>query len=151
MESSTARVTPAKSKLVEPCFVNPSSHAAVKELMRHVGRLAGVTKYEGTERQRVAMTCDGVPYMLMRKVIQESRLLAAKNYLQSLGWIDTTTLNVKDLKAVLRSKKLPVSGTKADLLARVDHHINAPVVASADVRSFEGEFDWVVPCMGGLH
>ena len=44
-----------------------------------------------------------------------------------------------------------MSGTKADLLARVDHHINAPVVASADVRSFEGEFDWVVPWMGGLH
>ena len=44
-----------------------------------------------------------------------------------------------------------MSGTKADLLARVDHHINAPVVASADVRSFEGEFDWVVPCIGKLH
>ena len=112
VESSTAMVTPAKSKLVEPCFVNPSSHAAVKELMRHVSRLAGVTKYGGSERQWVAMTCDGVPYMLMRKVIQESRLLAAKNYLQSLGWIDTTTLNVKDLKAVLKSKKLPVSGQR---------------------------------------
>ena len=150
VESSTAMVTPAKSKLVEPCFVNPSSHAAVKELMRHVSRLAGVTKYGGSERQWVAMTCDGVPYMLMRKVIQESRLLATKSYLQSLSWIGTT-LNVKDLKAVLNSKSLPVSATKADLLARVDYHINGPVVANADVRSLEGEVDWVVPCMGGFH
>ena len=84
VKSSTAMVTPAKSNLVEPCFVNPSSHAAAKELMRH-GRLAGVMKYGGIERQCVAMTYDGVPYMLMRKVIQESRLLAAKSYLQSLG------------------------------------------------------------------
>ena len=87
------------------------------------------------------MTCDGVPYMFLRKVIQESRLLAAKSYPQSLGWIDTTTLNVKDLKAVLKSKNLPVYETKADLLARVDHYIIAPVVANADVRSFEGEFN----------
>ena len=87
MESSTARVTPAISKLVEPCFVNPSSHAAVEELMRHVGQLAGVTRYGGTERQWVAMTCDGVPYMFMRKLIQESRLLAAKK-LSSVSGLD---------------------------------------------------------------
>ena len=45
VESSTAMVTPAKSKLVGPCSVNPSSHAAVKEQMRHAGRLAVVTQY----------------------------------------------------------------------------------------------------------
>ena len=77
----------------------------------------------------------------MRKVIQESRLLAAKSYPQSLGRIDTTTLNVKDLKAVLKSKKIARVWTKADLLARVDHYIIAPVVVNGDVRSFEGEFN----------
>lgn len=49
--TSTPSICPASSKLVEPCFVNPSSHAAVKELLRHVARLAGVVQYGASDRQ----------------------------------------------------------------------------------------------------
>ena len=52
--------SPAKTKLIEPCFVNPSSRAAVKESMRHVGELASVTEYGGEKREWLALTCDGV-------------------------------------------------------------------------------------------
>ena len=36
-DSSAPNVIPAVCKLVEPCFVNPASQAAVKELLRHAG------------------------------------------------------------------------------------------------------------------
>ena len=52
--SSADSVTPAVSTLVEPCCVNPSSHAAVQELLRHVGRYAGATQYGGNKREWVA-------------------------------------------------------------------------------------------------
>ena len=120
--------SPAKTKLIELCFVNPSSRAAVLELMRHVGQLAGVTQYGGAKREWLGLTCDEVPYMLMRKVIQEAKLNAAKEKLCLLGWVDTSKMFVKDLKAVLKAKKLPLLGSKADLISRIEREINAPLL-----------------------
>ena len=123
--------------------------------MTHIGRCASVTSYGGSKREWLSLTCDGVPYMLMRKVMQEATFAAMKEKLGTLGWIDTSKMLVKDLKAVLKLKKLPVSGLKADLIARIDSDINRPLLDSPLVKSIlgevAGEFDWVVPCIGGLH
>ena len=151
-ESATPCVPTAKCVLVEPCFVNPSSLEAVKELMRHVGQLGSVTQYGGKKREWMALSCDGVPYMLMRKVIQNSGVETCLEKLKKFGWVDTSRLYVKDLKSVLRERNLPLSGTKADLVARIEEHVNRPVLDSClDKVAFEGEFEWVIPCMGGLH
>ena len=121
-------IHPAVSALVEPCFVNPSSLAAVKVLLRHVGQCAGVAKYGGNKREWLAVTCDGVPYMLLRKAIQEARLIAQQDSLSAVGWVDSSKLLLKDLKTLLHSRNLPVRGNKAELLARVEH-INGPILA----------------------
>ena len=61
-------------------------------------------------------------------------------------------MTMKDLKTVLRENSLATSGVKADLIARVKDNINQPILQKhLHQVSFEGEFDWVVPCMGGLH
>lgn len=60
-ESGPATISPSCSKLVAPCFVNPSLYIAVKKLMRHISRYAEVASYGGTKRQWVALTCDGLP------------------------------------------------------------------------------------------
>ena len=78
-------VSRAECKLVEPCFVNPGSLAAVKELLRHIGQLASVSQYGGSKQEWLAVTCDGVPYMLIRKAVKEAKRLAGKDHLTSLG------------------------------------------------------------------
>ena len=88
----------------------------------------------------------------MRKVIQNSRVETCLEKLKKFGWVDTSRLYVQDLKSVLRERNLPLSCTKADLVARIEEHVNRPVLDSClDKVAFEGEFEWVIPCMGGLH
>ena len=95
---------PAKTCLLEPCFVNPSLRQAIEQLLRRIGRCASVTSYGSSEREWLSLTCDGVPYRLMRKVVQEATFAAMKEKLETLGWIDTSKMLVKDLKAVLKLK-----------------------------------------------
>ena len=61
-------------------------------------------------------------------------------------------MTIPQLKAALRRSGLPVSGRKHALLARVEE-MNDKVLqnCSAGGMMCEGEFDWVVPQMGGLH
>lgn len=127
--TSTPSLLPASSKLLEPYFVNPSSRAAMKEL-GHVGRLVGVAQYGASDRQWLAMTCDGILYLLMGKVIQDSRFAAGKKELERLGWVDTSALLVKDLKSLVKARNHPVSGSKVDLLGRVQANVNEPVLAT---------------------
>lgn len=149
----TGTARPVHVHLLEPCFVNPASLEAVQVLLRHVGQHAGVKQYGGTERDWLAVTCDGVPYYLVRKAIEEAQRVAVKEQLVRDGWVDTSKLLVKDLKDVLRRAGLPVTGTKAQLLDRVHIGINEEIEQRALQRDVQcdGEFDWVVPCMGGLH
>ena len=65
--------------------------------------------------------------MIMRKVIQEAKLNAAKEKLCLLGWVDTSKMFVKDLKAVLKANKLPLLGSKADLISRIERNQCSPV------------------------
>ena len=100
----------------------------------------------------MALSCDGVPYMLMRKVIHSSKIESAFQKFKEFGWIDTAKMTMKDLKTVLRKKNLATSGVKADLIARVKDNINQPILQKhLHQVSLEGEFDWLVPYMGGLH
>lgn len=146
-------VKPADVHLVEPCFVNPASLQAIEELLRHIGKQAGIKSCGGSERDWLAVTSDGVPYYLVRKAIQLAQRSALKGHLAQLGWVDTQKLTVPQLKDVLRRAGLACTGLKNDLLARVDTRINKPIMEQclANDLHVEGEFDWVVPCMGGLH
>ena len=65
-EVAVPPVSEANCVLLEPCFVNPASLAALKELLRHVGELGDVSQYEkeNPRREWMALSCDGVPYML---------------------------------------------------------------------------------------
>ena len=152
-ESDSQSVRPADVHLMEPCFVNPASLKAVEELLRHIGRHAGIVRYGGKERQWLAVTCDGVPFYLVKKAICDAQRAAVKEHLKETGWVDTTKLLVKDLREVLRKAKLPATGSKCELLDRVHEAINRPVLehALAEGLRCDGEFDWVIPTMGGLH
>lgn len=68
---------PVKISVSDPVFVNPASYHAVAEVLRHVGSIAGVSRYcplnEGT-REWLAVTMDGSPYSIATKLIQSMHI-----------------------------------------------------------------------------
>ena len=53
---------PVPVKLLDPIFVNLSSHESSTLVLRHIGKEAGITRYGGTERSWVIIVCDEFPY-----------------------------------------------------------------------------------------
>lgn len=108
----------------------------------------------GTKREWLAITCDGVPYSLVRKLILQKQRLAVKESIKSQGWVDTEEIHVPQLRDVLADANLPHSGNKSTLLTRIKEHTYRPVIeqvlASGGFQCV-GEFDSVVPLMEGLH
>ncbi|MEW8547705.1 MAG: hypothetical protein AB2693_29710 [Candidatus Thiodiazotropha sp.] len=57
--------------VLDPVFVNPNSFDSLKLVLRHIGNLAGIKRYGGTEREWVIVCCDGLPYTMVFRMIQE--------------------------------------------------------------------------------
>ena len=100
---STERVKPAKISLVEPLFVNPNSHDAVRALFDHLGRVCGVNG-DG-ERDWLVVECDGLPYLLAKTVIHRSQIEAQKQTLKEAGSPATSSLKGPELKQELRRRE----------------------------------------------
>ena len=64
MNDSTATVSPG-----EPYFVNPNSYTTIVDVLRNIGRDAGIVQYGGQDRSWIFLECDGLPYKIMRDVI----------------------------------------------------------------------------------
>ncbi|XP_063952838.1 uncharacterized protein LOC135153566 [Lytechinus pictus] len=59
-----ATVTPG-----EPEFVNPNSFDTIVTVLRGLGRRGGIRQYGGEEREWMFVECDGLPYTIMRSLI----------------------------------------------------------------------------------
>ena len=57
--------------LFDPVFVNPNSFDNVIAVLRDIGKTTGVTRYGGTDRSWVPVCCDGLPFTMMIKIVQE--------------------------------------------------------------------------------
>ena len=53
----------------EPVFVNLNSFETITEVLRTLGRNAGIKPFGKGERERLFVKCDGQPYTVMRKLI----------------------------------------------------------------------------------
>ena len=58
--------TPPSIKMAEPCLLNPNSYKNVQEVMTHIQKLT----MSNDNRSWTAISCDGNPYLLMRKLQQ---------------------------------------------------------------------------------
>jgi hypothetical protein len=56
--------------LMEPVFVNPNSFKSITEILRFIGKKAGIKQYGGNLREWITIICDGLPYSLVAKVIE---------------------------------------------------------------------------------
>ena len=63
-------------KLVDPVFVNPNSPESLRLVLRHIGKEAGVHRYGGKAHAWVIVVCDGLPYTMILKLIQEQMICA---------------------------------------------------------------------------
>jgi hypothetical protein len=56
--------------VVDPVFVNPNSYDSITQVLRHVGRCAGIYKYGSGKRKWTFVTMDGLPFSMAYNVIQ---------------------------------------------------------------------------------
>ncbi|XP_071163549.1 uncharacterized protein [Mytilus edulis] len=57
--------------VMDPVFVNPNSIDNLKLVLRHLGKTAGIKRYGGEERDWVIVCCDGLPYTMVCRMIEE--------------------------------------------------------------------------------
>ena len=110
-----------KVHLLDPVFVNPNSTENIMQVLRHIGKSVGLTRYGGTERSWVAVCCDGSPFTIMNKLCHEYLVCM----LCSQGCLGTTTFLTHAEKC----------------------HPDSP---PEDVHSMR-EFDWMLPVTGDGH
>ena len=53
----------------EPQFVNPNSYQTIISVIRCLGQQAGIRRYGGTEREWLFLECDGLPYKILRDIM----------------------------------------------------------------------------------
>lgn len=53
----------------EPEFVNPNSYQTIVTVIQNIGKRAGLVRYGGDTRQWLFLECDGLPYKIMRDII----------------------------------------------------------------------------------
>ena len=73
---TTAHSTePTDVILLDPVFVNPNSTENIILVLRHIGKKAGISSYstpgKDGARQWTFVCCDGLPYGIVRKLIEE--------------------------------------------------------------------------------
>ena len=62
---------PIPVTMLDPVLVNPNSYDSVILVLRKIGQDAGVTRYGGGQRRWLIVCCDGLPYGLVLKLIQD--------------------------------------------------------------------------------
>lgn len=62
---------PVNVELMDPVFVNPNSFDNLIMVMRHIGKISGVKRYGGKEREWLYICCDGLPYTMILRLTQE--------------------------------------------------------------------------------
>ena len=137
--------------MVEPLFVNPNSHDAVRALFDHLGRVCGVNG-DG-ERDWLVVECDGLPYLLAKTFIYRSQIEAQKQALKEAGIPATSSLKGPELKQELQRRGLDTRGRVEDLRCRLQHAVDKQLRSGeiALPSKAKGEYDWVVLRSGGLH
>ena len=56
----------------EPTFVNPNSFRTRTEVLRKIGREAGIERHGGTKGRWIIVECDGLPFRLCFNIIKET-------------------------------------------------------------------------------
>ncbi len=51
--------------LMDPVNVNPNSYESIMQVLRAIGRMAGVRRYGGSEREFTVVCMDGLPYSMV--------------------------------------------------------------------------------------
>ena len=154
--TSVCNVQQADIRLLEPCFVNPNSHEAVRVLLNQIGVSSGVRQCGGSKRHWLPVVCDGLPYSLMRHVQREEREKARSESLSALECpTDLDKLRKPDLKAECKKRGLSTAGPVSELRSRLRSALEAEgqlqTSSRLDQQCTEGKFDWVVSLSGGLH
>ena len=146
-------VKPANVCMVEPCFVNPNSHEAVRRLFEHLGKVCGVKQYGGAEREWLAVECDGLPFLLGKTVIHRAQIDAHRKALVAAGIPPVSSMKGAALRQELSSRNLATRGKVDDLRCRLQAAVDEQIKSGHVVlpTGSKGEFDWVVLRSGGLH
>ena len=143
--------------LLEPCFVNPNSHEAVEVILRNLGHSAGLKQYGGDKREWLVIECDGLPNVLVRKVIHQSKEKAKAEALANAGIPHVEAMSLAKVREELKARQirstLRKGATAEQLKERFRHAVQADIASGKVVMPAEtvGEFDWVVLRSGGLH
>ncbi|CAC5422487.1 unnamed protein product [Mytilus coruscus] len=58
--------------LTDPVFCNPNSSLSVARVLRKIGAENDIIRYGGRKRHWTFICCDGLPYMIIRKLKQEA-------------------------------------------------------------------------------
>lgn len=61
-----------KILLTDPVFCNPNSSETVARVLRKIGKDNKIKRYGGDERSWTFVCCDGLPYMICRKLQEET-------------------------------------------------------------------------------
>ena len=112
----------------DPVFVNPSSYSAVKDVLRNIGKTAGIKRYCETgqsNREWLPVTMDGAPYSLAQEICQKT-LICVGCESTGANSVDNTVWKDDWEEHVLKVHK------------------------GARVK-YVKEFDWVVLRIGKLH
>ena len=56
---------------MDPVFVNPNSVNNIAKILRHIGKSLGITRYGGEKRMWSFVCCDGLPFGMVLKLIEE--------------------------------------------------------------------------------
>lgn len=67
VHSNQAKLIPG-----EPEFVNPNSYETMVKVMQTLGQHGGVDVYGGTDRKWMFLECDGLPYKIMRDIMDNT-------------------------------------------------------------------------------
>ncbi|VDH92360.1 Hypothetical predicted protein [Mytilus galloprovincialis] len=83
--------------LSDPVFCNPNSIATVARVLKKIGEENGIIKYGGTKRHWTFVCCDGLPYMIIKKLKEEAVVCAiegcGKSFLSMDNYSNHTTEN----------------------------------------------------------
>lgn len=105
----------------DPVYCNPNSFETVAYVLRQIGIENGISRYGGKERQWTNICCDGLPYLICKKLKEEAVVCQQEN-------CEKTFLNKKDFEK---------------------HH--ASIHPDRDEYRYIHEFDWFYLRIGAGH
>ena len=62
--------------ITDPVFCNPNSFESVALVLRQIGIENGITRYGGSRRHWTFICCDGIPYLICKKLKEEAVICA---------------------------------------------------------------------------